>query len=376
MMMRLKSMKMFMPVDKKYLIGGIVVVFLLDFLGLFSKIFEKDYHTNFNYPYDVNVTLLVDKLEKGLIPDVRPINTYNFDYVISNGKKCTDRNRPRLVYMVKSSIDHFDRRETIRRTWGFENRFSDVKIYTLFILGSTSDKNLMNMVMGESVKYGDIIQLNFIDSYYNNTIKTMSGIKWITEFCPKSRFYFFSDDDMYVSTKNVLRFLRNPTKYPDYLNFPSLESKNHKSVKKKKFGDEIRHVVNYDLPENITLYTGYVFISSPHRHKMGKWYVSLKEYPYNSWPPYVTAGSYILSKNALFKLYYGSFYTKHFKFDDIYLGIVAQKVGIQLFHSDNFYFYKKNYNLFSYKYVIASHGYDNVKELEKVWNEQKEAGNA
>ena len=54
----------------------------------------------------------------------------------------------------------------------------------------------------------------------SNTIKTMMGIQWARKFCPRSKFYFFSDDDMYVSTKNVLRFVRNPTRYPEYLEDP------------------------------------------------------------------------------------------------------------------------------------------------------------
>ena len=41
----------------------------------------------------------------------------------------------RLVYLVNSAASHFDRRDTIRRTWGFENRFADVPIRTVFLLG-------------------------------------------------------------------------------------------------------------------------------------------------------------------------------------------------------------------------------------------------
>ena len=33
----------------------------------------------------------------------------------------------------------------------------------------------------------------------------------------RSRFYMFVDDDYYVSTRNLLRFLRNPVNFPKYL---------------------------------------------------------------------------------------------------------------------------------------------------------------
>ena len=42
----------------------------------------------------------------------------------------------------------------------------------------------------------------------------MSGFKWVVEHCLQAQYILFSDDDMYVSTKNVLRFVRNPANYP------------------------------------------------------------------------------------------------------------------------------------------------------------------
>ena len=48
----------------------------------------------------------------------------------------------------------------------------------------------------------------------------MMGLRWAAEQCPTSRFYFFVDDDYYVSTRNTLRFLRNPVNYPAYLEDP------------------------------------------------------------------------------------------------------------------------------------------------------------
>lgn len=94
------------------------------------------------------------------------------------------------------------------------------------------------------------------------------------------------------------------------------------------------------------------------------------------WPPYVTAGAYVLSHAALIKFYYGSFYTKNFRFDDIYLGLLAKKLDIKPLHCEHIYFYKKHYYLNNYKYVIASHGYGNSEELLYIWLEQKSYGNA
>merc|ERR1712241_1143028 len=90
-------------------------------------------------------------------------------------------------------MDHFKQREVIRKTWGYEKRFSGVTIKTVFLLGSTESPNsaLMSQIKTEYDTYGDIIQGNFIDSYYNNTIKTMMGLRWAAELCHRARFFAF-----------------------------------------------------------------------------------------------------------------------------------------------------------------------------------------
>ena len=65
--------------------------------------------------------------------------------------------------------------------------------------------------------------------------------------------------------------------------------------------------MDFDLPEDVELYAGFVFHSAPHRHKPGKFYVSLEEYPFHLWPPYVTAGAYVLSRAALIGIHGASF---------------------------------------------------------------------
>ncbi|KAK8407070.1 hypothetical protein O3P69_002002 [Scylla paramamosain] len=148
-----------------------------------------------------------------------------------------------------------------------------------------------------------------------------------------------------------------------------------------KTGEEAKYLEKYivtavnEYMED--LYAGYVFRdSSPIRWVFSKWYISLDEYPYSKWPPYVTAGAYVLSRKSLEELYFGSIYTNNFRFDDIFLGMAAKKAGIKPFHHKEFYFYRKLYDKEGFKWVIACHGFDNPQELQSVWNEQRSAGNA
>lgn len=348
----------------------VTILTTLYVFGVFTHLFEKDFHKEFHYPYDGEVHVLVQQLRNNVTPDISPINRYDYKYLKGCKSKCQPEKQIRLVYLVKSAMANLQSREAIRITWGYERRFSDVEIRTVFLLGAGSSKELQKAIDEESAKFSDIIQADYVDAYFNNTIKTMMGFKWAANFCHNSQFYMFVDDDFYVSTKNVLRYVRNPTGYPQYV---------------KETAPHIKHLINtrkpldifdYELPSDVQLYSGYAFNSSPLRHRISKWYVSLEEYPYHMWPPYVTAGAYILSNEALKAMYYTSFYTKHFRFDDIYVALLAYKSNIEPYHSEYFHFYKQSYNKPNYEFTIASHGYENPQELLKVWNEQKFLGNA
>lgn len=422
------------------------MIALLEFFGAFVHLFEVTYDENFVYPYEGNVHEFVNALRRNEKPEVEPINEYKYTFVLKQSQKCKEDadHTLRLVYIIKSAIENFDRRTAIRNSWGIEKRFFDVPAKTIFVVGThPDDKEIEAKLKLEATIYKDIVQADFIDSYYNNTIKTMMSFKWLVKYCPNSKFYMFVDDDVYVSVKNVATFIRNPANYPFYLmesrkvysahkreikqsdlmdykavnnfsnenatfnlkinkmpfkSFTIYESINNDSQKNNvyKKQEQInenfrqlfklntsmlnrtkRQIFDFELPDDIRLFAGFVFMrSAPHRHKFSKWYVSLKEYPYHLWPPYITAGAYILSKEALLDLYYTSFYTKHFRFDDIFLGLIAKKADILPFHCEEFHFYKKAYTKYSYKYVITSHGYGDPNELLQVWNEQKALGNA
>ncbi|XP_012533399.2 beta-1,3-galactosyltransferase brn [Monomorium pharaonis] len=425
------------------------MIALLEFFGAFVHLFEITYDENFVYPYEGNVHEFVNALRRNEKPEVEPINEYKYTFNLKQPEKCKNADGTlRLVYMVKSAIENFDRRTAIRNSWGNEKRFFDVPARTIFVVGThPDDQEIEAKLKLEAGIYKDIVQADFIDSYYNNTIKTIMSFKWLIKYCPNSKFYMFVDDDMYVSVKNVMTFIRNPANYPFYLmesrkvysihkreikqsdlmdynnvnfnnknatydskikmsftqNCTAHQSSNNswKNNAREKQGEWIdkshkiqdehllrlnastllsrikRQIFDFELPDNIRLFAGFVFMrAAPHRHKFSKWYVTLKEYPYHLWPPYVTAGAYILSKEALLDLYYTSFYTKHFRFDDIFLGLVAKKADIVPFHCEEFHFYKKAYTKYSYKYVITSHGYDDPNELLQIWNEQKALGNA
>lgn len=398
-------------------------MFLVFFFGLHIRIREKDFFTQFSYPIVGDVSHYAEKMKNGERPSVKPVYNHDYSFYKTPNAKCLSQDAShyenlRVLYLVKSALPHFEQRNAIRKTWGFETRFSDVPIRTVFLLGSDpgDDESLQTRVEEEDRKFNDIVQGDFLDTYYNNSIKTMMGLRWGVEHCPKARFYMFVDDDYYVSTRNLLRFLRNPVDYPHYLQEDVIsfdDSKNKDNQETRGFSRQLsqfdnfdqsetsgasrhlndtedmdrfethgasRHLnqlIDFDLPEDVRLYSGFVFDSPrPHRHQSSKWFVDLEEYPFHRWPPYVTAGSYVLSRAALVDMYYTSYFTKLFRFDDIYLGLIAKKAEIEPFHAEEFHFYPAPYSVHGYKYVVSSHGYDDPEKLVTVWNQQKQAGNA
>lgn len=101
-----------------------------------------------------------------------------------------------------------------------------------------------------------------------------------------------------MSIKNILVYLQDPSQYPN--------------KDDKKFPTNTLDL-HMKLPPEVKLFAGFVLKSWPLRHKSSKWFVSLEEYKYDQWPPYVTAGAFILSREALQDIYCVSLYTQHFR---------------------------------------------------------------
>jgi len=366
---------------KHYVVLVLVLLVIFHYCGVFKYFQQQSYDREFSYPYEGDVSKWSEMLKAGKTPPVAP--EYSHQYFITRNprEKCLSADgshydQLRLVYLVKSAVGNSERRQAIRQSWGYEKRFSDVPIRTVFLLGQAShDVKLQAKVESEARLYGDIVQADFQDTYFNNTIKTAMALRWAVESCAKSRFYMFVDDDYYVSTRNVLAFLRNPVNYPGYLqeDVISFDEEEYN----KQTGRKLHQLVDFDLPADVKLLTGFVFPRSrPQRHWWSKWFVDLLEYPFDFWPPYVTAGAYILSREALVEMYYTSYYTRMFRFDDIWLGLIAKKAGLEPFHNSEFYFSAPQYTVNRYKYVIASHGFSQPGHMLSVWNQQKEAGHA
>ena len=132
--------------------------------------------------------------------------------------------------------------------------------------------------------------------------------------------------------------------------------------------------------EDQELFAGYVCPrAKPHRDNTvenGKWKISIEEYNYNYYPPFISAGAYVMSRYTMKTMYLATHFVKHFIFDDIYFGIVAKKCGIKLFKSNNFLVNPHIFYPSDKKFVIAAHLRSNLETVENLWRDQVKLGNA
>lgn len=162
--------RLFVKLLIRYGSSFIFICFILNYFGVLTHLFEEKFSDNFRYPFDGDVLSQCYSLRRGHKPEIEPINNQTYSYRNNNDRKCKDEFgqtslTPHLMIVVKSKNDHFERRNVIRNSWGFEKRFSDVLIRTVFSLGI--DKNthdgipseVQKLVDLESERFQDIIQV-------------------------------------------------------------------------------------------------------------------------------------------------------------------------------------------------------------------------
>ncbi len=160
------------------------------------------------------------------------------------------------------------------------------------------------------------------------------GYHWALTYCPSAEFLAFLDDDYFVDTPNLITALRTNISDSEY-----------------------SHVV-----------AGFVLLyDSVIRDRNNKCYVSPSEYRYNTYPPFAIAGSVFLHRSAARRLFTGMRFTKPFRLDDIYLGINAWKLGIEMRHWPGVYRLPVKYGTEACRDAIAIHGYRDMTAVLRLW---------
>lgn len=191
-----------------------------------------------------------------------------------------------LLFAIKSNPRNFEQRQAVRETWGKEGVYqSGLRVRTVFLLGTslTGDCDLNPLLSFEAKYFGDIVQWDFHDSFFNLTLKMNMLLQWTLKHCPHVSFVFSGDDDVFVNTPALLSYLQS-----------------------------------LDASKASRLYAGDVIsTASPHRDPSNKYYVPLSFYD-GPYPAYAGGGGYLFSGALLQPLYSILSVIPFFPIDDVY----------------------------------------------------------
>jgi len=244
------------------------------------------------------------------------INPHDYFYIINPGESICKNKNITLLAFVLIKRDNFIQRDIIRTTWSNKTLFPQMRV--VFMLGSSNDVELDKKIENESKIYGDIVQESFQDTYLNLTLKTIQGIKWVSNYCSNAKYVLKVDDDVVVNSFALLQYLDNLKLNTDN-NLMCFIHKNSKIT----------------------------------RESNSKFYVSYNELSTEFYPQYCSGSAYIFKGNMAKSLYSASLITKYFKFEDVYFGLLAAKLNLNFIGLRYKYAFSININrLFESKRII------------------------
>uniref|UniRef100_A0A1B6CA38 Hexosyltransferase n=2 Tax=Clastoptera arizonana TaxID=38151 RepID=A0A1B6CA38_9HEMI len=205
----------------------------------------------------------------------------------------------KLMVAVTSAPQHKDARMAVRQTWGHFGQRKDVVI--AFVVGLTLKSDIEAGISMESEMYGDIIQGKFVDSYDNLTLKTVSILEWVDNYCSHARFVLKTDDDMFINMPKLLEFVDS-----------------HWNSKRTIFGRLAKKW-------------------KPIRNSRSKYYASVDQFPPSVFPDFTTGPAYLLTGDTIHELYENALDHTYLKLEDVFTtGIIAQAIHVKRVHVNEF----------------------------------------
>ncbi|XP_030640411.1 beta-1,3-galactosyltransferase 2 [Chanos chanos] len=260
-----------------------------------------------------------------------------YRYLLNEPDKCRDSS-PFLVFLILVEPGQAEARKAIRQTWGNESVAMGLGFVRLFLLGmeKSQDSHPQKSIEEESRQHHDIIQQEYLDTYYNLTIKTLMGMNWVAEHCPHARYVMKTDSDMFVNTEYLIQKLLKP-----------------------------------HLPPRKNYFTGYLMRGyAPNRNKDSKWYMPPELYSSERYPVFCSGTGYVFSGDMAKKIYEASLSIRRLHLEDVYIGICLAKLRIDPVPPPNeflFNHWRVSYSSCKYSHLITSHQFE-PNELIKYWN--------
>ncbi|KAM3926801.1 beta-1,3-galactosyltransferase 2-like [Leptodactylus fuscus] len=264
---------------------------------------------------------------------------YPYKFLMNPLEKCQKKN-PFLVLLVIGESHDVKARDTIRRTWGNESIYQDVHVIRIFLVGISPvmTATIQRVLKEESTLYGDIVQQDFLDTYHNLTLKTLSGMEWVTKFCPNASYVMKVDNDVFVNVNYLVHQLLHP-----------------------------------ELPPRRNYVTGIVVENtSPSRVNYSLWYLPEEIYPSKIFPPYPAGPGYVLSGDMAKKVYKVAQEIAVYNIEDAFIGICLYKMNISLTPPPKNVFegLRIGYNSTVFSKLVMAHHFKN-EDLLILWSDMR-----
>ncbi|XP_053556311.1 UDP-GlcNAc:betaGal beta-1,3-N-acetylglucosaminyltransferase 9 [Bombina bombina] len=222
----------------------------------------------------------------------------NFSLLINQPNKCKKpMGEPYLLIAVKSIVEDFDRRESVRKTWGREGMINGVMVQRVFLLGTPKNKTTIllweSLMHQESHYYKDILLWDFVDTFFNLTLKEIHFLSWTEKYCRNVKFIFKGDADVFVNVENLINFLLAQNSTEDLF-----------------VGDIIYH-------------------AKPIRSRKSKYYIPENMYGLGIYPAYAGGGGFLMSGTTMKKLAQACTEVELFPIDDVFLGMCLQRINLK-----------------------------------------------
>lgn len=279
------------------------------------------------------------------------------DGVCGAGAK-REKEPPLLLLAIKSTEMNFMNRQAIRQTWGQagwvagqkSNRTGKHGVYVrrVFLLGNRHMENLgvdvSELLQLESQLYGDILQWDFKDTFFNLTLKDVLFWSWFSSTCGRTRFVLKGDDDVFVNTPKIITYLQDELKKPDA----------HKTIKDFMIGD----VIAAALPSRVNKSKYFI----PHGFYKGLY------------PAYAGGGGVLYSGLLTKRLHQVSQRVNLFPIDDVFVGMCMVRLNAHPVHHPAFLTFgfpnKEEEAPCSYHTVLVVHK-RSPEQLTKLWADVK-----
>lgn len=221
-----------------------------------------------------------------------------------------------LLILITSKRANMESRMAIRNTWGKLGNRMDVSM--AFVLGDGLDDVLSLSLSEENYEYGDLIRGNFLDTYTNLTLKTISYLEWVDKYCNRAKYILKTDDDVFINVPRLMKFL---------------------SKRKKKrviYGRRMKY----------------------------------SKKPFDTW--FCTGPAYVLSGDIIHDLYVQALKTHFMQNEDVFVtGIVANILRIKRIHANSFYNRPIPFSICFIQNAISIHSV-NYRQQFRLWTMLRE----